>query len=720
MRKNKNETDKYEIPENQRTDYILEERPEEKVRFSEDSLKVTLSEKKQEEFLKYLCEEIDAIDQKQQLYFKEFDIDDDQYDGILEEKTFPFEDSSNIAVPMTPEKVDAVATRAIKAIVEAEPIWIVEPTEESDIEACEKQERFLDFIAKNKIDYEEVVGNVAFDATLYGTGILELTWAQEVERVRGIGKYAGKKGLKEFLASYPDAQEKYPAFVRRLEEGETIDILEEYDDVVYNAAKPIHIPIRDFVINPDNITLKKASLYGKRFSQTGNELRQKAKDNYYDDISSLTLVKESTGEDAQSVDMKFLKREFQCYRLVVSYAFEEGETEQKYLVELVYDSNKSKKQLLRIVQYPYWHNQPCFIPFHITRRKRSFYREGIAKMLRYPQLAADVLFNLGIDIATIQAMPSFKARRSAKSVLARELNKGWYPGVIFWVDDIDNDLKEIRHGEGNIGQLQNLEQTANRYGELRSGISPYMSGKESSTDKDAPARKTAILLNESNMRVGAYIKQLQRSNREVAFQLIQLYYQFMPAGQEYRILNEAGDPAFPKINRDEIQLRADYRPHGSADTLNRVYEQESLFQNYERLRANPLLSPEINPPGFRYLTEQLVKAMGGDWDKKASKIVLSDQALKEWHSEVLKMALQKKEAEEKKQMQARQANQQGVQQGADQAAAMVEQLLQQGVPPEEAKRMVQQQFDQMHGQPQVSAPGGQAPEMQQPMMQEGG
>lgn len=660
-----------------RRDFVLKEKTEELEETLESSIEIKFATEEEERKLaEDICEEIRLILTDRKDLEDEWDAQEDAYEGNLADKNFPFEDCSNSNVPIIAEKVDAVTARVEEGIWGVEPLWIVRPMGNTTKEVCEKKERVLDYTSRREMDLETQMDNVIHDAVCKGTGILELPWVHETERVTDVERYAGnKKGLAEFLENYPEAPENkeqsrlWHKFRNQLEKKEDIEVIVDYDEDVWNGPKPQHVPLKDFIT--ENVkNLRKSHINGKRIWQSGDELLRKVKDNYYEQ-ARVNRVRYNIGEKGEWIeDEDFLTKSHECFVVIYKYDVDGDGLEERILVDVAYE----KKVILRAIKYPYWHKRPYFIPFYISSKADGFYRSGLAEMLEDIQVLANVLFNLVVDAGTVGVVPSFKALEGAKSYLAPQLNKGWYPGVTFWTRTPD-DIEQLQINLPNLGIITNLAAMVDKYAELRSGVSHYMTGKEAPLDPRAPARKAMLLLREANMRVGKYINNLQHSMAELAYQIIELYYQFMPEGKEYQITGEEGEPAFPKISREELRQKTYYVPHGSVKVFFRALEKEINKEIFETLSVHPLIAR--NPEAQRYLLETYVKSAGADWDKQVHKIIPTEEKLKEYLTEIQVEAIKRKEEEDRAK------------------GERLQQLMATGIPEAQAVRQVEDEFLKM-------------------------
>lgn len=666
-----------EVEKDIKKDYAFKEKPEDLEESYESYLEITFESDEEEDTLaKRIRTEIDEILEDQEELKAEWGEADDAYDGILPDKNFPFEGCSNINVPIMAEKTDAITSRIEEAIWTVQPLWIVKPMKDSTPESADKKEKLLDYAVRRETDLEPELSNVIHDATNKGTGILENPWNFEEELLTDIENYPGsKQGLAEFLENYPDPPENqkqrklYNKFLSQLKRGEDVEFIVEYPEAIWNGPDPRHVSLEDFIVPIDCKQLRKAHIHGKHVVLTGDELLQKVKNKKYSEekVNRLRYAEDKEGNQTTDEVDSFSTKEFDFYILIYKYDTNDDGIEERCLIDYAYE----KGIIMKAIKYPYWHKRSYFIPFYISSRSKGFYRAGMKDLLKDVQELANVLINLFVDCTVIGAVPTFKALEGAKELLKPQLNKGWYPGVTFWVQT-QEDMQTMPIVTPNLGFMATLITFMEKFAELRSGASQYMTGKESPMDARAPAAKVMMLIKEANIRISQYINNIKRSMAELAYQMVELYYQFMPEGKEYEIMGSEGKPAFPKITRKELKERAVYIPHGSVEVFARALNREINKEIFETLDSHPIIM--ANPEARRFLMETYIKSAGADWDTHVHKLVPTPEEFEKMQIRITKEAIKAIQTEQAAKGQ------------------RLRELMTQGAPEAEAVQMVEQEF----------------------------
>lgn len=652
--------------------------------------KVDLTSDQEETLLTYLETEIQAIEtERDEIGLPAiWEANEDQYYGNLPDKTFPFEESSNINVPLTREKIDVIAGESIMAIHTPEDIWEVIPTQaggkniEEILKASEGKQKFLTYVCRNEINYKVEHAPVIFDACLHGTGWLELPWHYQTDTLRDVEKYVGRGDLDKFLRIYKEDLEdsnymkERAKYIKRLQDDKIIEITVEFDAPVWDNPKPAHVPIRDLFIHPHVKNMVESRFHGKRYKLTGAECMRKKNDKIFENVDELRYeMDESTGELTWLEE--FDNQEFECYTIELRYSFKIGK-DKKYLIDCCLDKKRNKRILFRVRRFPYWHNRSYFIPHYISDKKgEGIYREGLCEILADSQELSNVALNFLMDCLLFGSIPIVKANANKRRELSPQLRKGLYPGITLWLKD-RNDVSFETTKAPALGGLGDILQLAAKYGQLQTGIGEYMTGKEASADPRAPAEKTKMLLEKASRRMAGFISTLQESNREVAFQLIELYYQYKPDGKVYRAIGEDGDFIFPRISRESLRHRTEYSPIGSIDHITKGMQFELAIRAYDLFNKDQLL--QMFPENRRYILDAVFKSMGGIWEKSRDKMLPSKEEIMQREVMMRAQAMIMKEQMEKRQ------------QRTDQIKARAKALQAQGASKEQVEAAITKEF----------------------------
>lgn len=662
---------------------------------------VELDDDQRDDILALITTEIDTIiREREDLGLEEeWQENQDQYDGILPPKEYPSEKSANFNFPITADIVDTLFAQTERGIFFNTPIIGVEPApfeahEEEpgiDVGISEKKEEFLDFKLTNDVPIKSGSEFARFQACLHGNGFMRLSWLYKTEPQYDEEKYEGVKDLERFKRNYPDWEDdkEMKKRVAKLEKDKTVNVEVEYDAIVHNDPIPESVDIHDFIIHPMVKDLQSAQFIAERQSMSGDEILREVGNKFFrktvlEEIKANNSEFQNTSVDEKQAN-KFHNTDFEIFRVCFKHSFDSDEPQKRYLAFVLYDREKStRKCLLQMFYYPWWHTRWDYMHVYIApKRRKGLYRDGLAMMVRDPQALANVSLDIMVDSGVSEVFPTFKARKAAKKQVAGELSKGYYAGVVYYLENPDTDLQAFEVGGRNIQFMEHILAGAERMSQLRSGIGSGLSGRNLPQDPNAPAAKESLLLGQASIRIGPFLDRMQESLfRETAYQLIQLYYQFKPSGARYRVVDEEGQVAFPNLTRDELRRREHYTPMGSAEYLDKGDE----FQKTQLLLKLSLEHPDIRgyAPARRFALKEVFKSLGTPYQRKINKIVPTEEVMNRLEMERTREAL-------RQEMAARE-QEQGIKQQEGQIRMRTQQLLGEGLTPEQAKATVMQEF----------------------------
>jgi len=128
-----------------------------------------------------------------------------------------------------------------------------------------------------------------------------------------------------------------------------------------------------------------------------------------------------------------------------------------------------------------------------------------------------------------------------------------------------------QQGTENLIQEESL---LNQSADNLLGASELRSGRETPNDPRAPAAKTALLLNQSSVRLDDFIFQYIMKENEVLDLILKLYYQFGPEKLQF-VSDEGGELVQKNIERSKL----------NSDTLHLKLSVTSLIDNPDFLKA---------------------------------------------------------------------------------------------------------------------------------------
>jgi hypothetical protein len=151
------------------------------------------------------------------------------------------------------------------------------------------------------------------------------------------------------------------------------------------------------------------------------------------------------------------------------------------------------------------------------------------------------------------------------------------------VDLVEDDINVIKFNKGTVfSQIKfdtvgyervSLLNWINNFEALITGVDPMLaSGAQTPDDPRAPASKTAIKKQSSNIRIEDIIITLQKADAELAEQVESIYFQYY-ADDNGTIKYFDGKTTF-ELNRDMLSVPVRYVCHGSSLSFSKALDQQ--------------------------------------------------------------------------------------------------------------------------------------------------
>lgn len=610
--------------------------------------KITLSEDDKKRIFKEIEAELNEIKKERD------DIDfDNRLDSLDQQYIGEMQAPENMQFDVTRKttaiKVNTVVRAIMDALFGGDQVFTVTPRPDADEkgarESAEKQADFIDYKIEEVIPLEEEMCSVAHDAVLKLGGILKLSMKHKRQKRKAEECYEGKwepvlnsigepvidpqtqkprmknEGLEAFLRAYPDAKEKYPQYVKQLAEGKRVDIIVEYEEVIYDDPMPKYVdPKNFFARNSTNGLdgLRDAYLIAERKVYKYWELKQEEKEEKLFDIDSLTY--EGEGNDRKQIE-NFASREYELYECV----FNTKLGEEKDYVRCVFHVSLDKQSIHGADYYPYWGVDTYYFPFNIRKKGSGLWHSGIGEDLSDLNLAESMLlcFMLEGAYASNLITPIVKdGSKIAEQFNAKQFTHGM-PLIIDNKNDIPDFLNKYFRPQNSM-ELMGIMQSLRQEGGSISGASEaFATGQVDPLDPQAPAAKTRDLLNQSGINIKDFIKRFAMTFNAVGGALMQMYYQRGQQKVKYRINPDKiaageGNP-FDEITRADMAARTNFRSTAFVFDVDRLNAKKEDMALMSILNQEPLF--RRNEDGVYTLLRTVTKGWSEKWKNNINRIL---------------------------------------------------------------------------------------------------
>ena len=535
-------------------------------------------------------------------------------EGIKDPKDFPWENSSNLHVPVIEIHITILHSVVSSTMLDNDPIWYVKIAQNGVPENVDNEiETFLSSVSKLELKIDAVLSDIYWAAYRDGTAIGDLDWVEEYSTQYDVLKFTDPLMFEEAFPTPISAgitSQKYNELAKELlEQGELTIKVEEYVST-YRGPRLRQVELKDFVMVPTTSPdVKYAQFVGDMFIQRADYFKRLVKqDGWFDKIEVQTMLKKTgltsapdTGTRSQdqiegvSRTRKTKPDEYWCMQGILNVCLpglldsETMEVENRYLVVF----HPESKAILRFECYPYLHNRIKYIPWRFKKRPNRFLGQSIYDQLGDVNEEIDTQHNQRIDSRTISTVPSFLKVDNFEFDPTRK-NQRFYPGVTFKVSNL-NQIKQFEIKQTDLGQSLQEEQNLMYLAELRTGASSLRSGREASRDPRAPAKKIQLQLAQSDIRVDDHMRELRIGTAEVGTQILELYYQHAPDMIAYYTKNpETAQFIQKQIVRQKLRARdlfLEVARTSVNDNPDQLFQRELTL--YQLLSNEPLIGSNM-------------------------------------------------------------------------------------------------------------------------------
>jgi len=466
----------------------------------------------------------------------------DLMEGIKDPKDFPWEDSSNLHIPVIETHITILHSVCSSTMLDNDPIWYVRIMRDNVPEGVDTEiEAFLNSVCKIELKIDSVISDIYWAAYRDGTAIGDLDWVEDYDTQFDILNFTDPES---FIEAFPTplsagvSSAKYKEMIAQIiNEGYLQVKVEEYINV-YRGPRLRQVELKDFVMVPTSSpSMDYAQFVGDMFTQRADFFKRLVKQKWFDESETRKMLGQpgldsapDEGSRAQdriegiSRNRQVKADEYWCLQgiLKINLSNDDLAPEKKYLVWF----EPKSRALLRFECYPYLHNRIKYIPWRFKKRPNRFNGQSIYDQLGDINEEIDTQHNQRIDSRTISTVPSFLKVDTFDFDPSRK-NQRFFPGCTFKVSNF-NQVKQFDIKQTDMGQSMQEEQNLMYLAELRTGASSLRSGREASRDPRAPAKKIQLQLAQSDIRVDDHMRELRLGTAEVGLQILELYYQFAP------------------------------------------------------------------------------------------------------------------------------------------------------------------------------------------------
>lgn len=530
----------------------------------------------------------------------------DLVEGVVEETDYPFVGASNIHVPIIGIYCKVYHSIERRSILGSDMIWYMETLDETLREMLPNIEEAVNYKARCEWNIGQALSDVFWTTNRDGLGVMEISYVEEYETnqkdsvlIASIMDFMDEFPTPEDLGTTPEEWYIMQQYVMmEASEENPIEIPVVYDKEVYRGPYGEVVELADFAIFPasaKSIGIQHARGYGKRHYMRKGMIKKKAQEGiWYEDAVKSLLQKAKDGSDVsdyrksreeiEGISRSGKSDDHEFFNLVYRFELEKDKGEAKILVEYNYEHD----ELMAAIEFPY--RVDHYALFRIESKPNRLIGNSVPKELEDMNEEVDALHNQRVNARKIVEVPSFKGKKSRKGDYdTATADNVWHPGVIFWLDDPEA-FEQFKIQPVDLRSSLQEEDNDMRISSLAMGVEPFLfSGAPTSDNPDAPGNKTAILIQQSNLRMEDPIAELREGVEKVGEICLSHEYQFGDPLIVYAEQNPAGQQTTRTIPKRLLRKGIKVRMSGVTVALNPEAEFQKWMAYYAALTPDPII-----------------------------------------------------------------------------------------------------------------------------------
>lgn len=548
--------------------------------------------------------------------------DNDLVEGVIMETDYPWVGSSNVHMPVTEMYMEVYQSVEDRSILGADLIWYGETELDELKDVLPDIEEMLNYQSRHNWNIHDCISNVFWTTNRDGLGIIEITWSEEYEKANDIVIITNET---EFLNEFPSPEDagldedKYHELLEMAQGASEEDPLEipiTFEKQKYYGNKGEVVELINFVTIPawtPDIDHESCRGYGKRYWTRGGVIRDKMKQGfYYEDAckkilkgkgksDSLTQYTQAQ-DDIEGIGRTNVNDNYELFALAVKGRLDgEDGDEQKYSV--IYSDEQD--ELLQCIHFPYRIDN--YAIFRISERPNRLIGRSIPQRCRDINEEIDTQHNQRINARTISTVPSFKMQKTAAKDFDPDAEENrWRPGVIFKLTNFEA-FEQFKVQPTDLGESLSEENNDMKILDLILGSSvSLLSGGASPQDPNAPGNKTAMMIQQSNLRMDAPLSKLRKGVSKVGDICLSHLYQFGPPIINFQseVAAQGGRVGSQTKTIHKKYLRSGIRMNMAGITVSGNPEAEMMKRmqlHQTLLQVEPLYAqmPELRVEGLR-------------------------------------------------------------------------------------------------------------------------
>lgn len=497
---------------------------------------------------------------------------DDQYEGILPSKTFPWEGCANYHVPITELNVNSLYSRVIKRFRTMEYLRV--KAYRDNKERALLTQKYLRYLFEKKMQYTDLLMSVGRDILKYGSGVFITTWEYYEKKKKVV---VPKQKQKKVGQDPMTGQVIYDTFTEYVVEKRTR--LEQTPKIEW-------VDLIDYFRSEETNRFVEPVWEARRIYMSPSEFYHKAQKEDYD-IDEVTEIINTEMRKLPS-DQQFINKLSE--REIIEWwgwINLDDSTDEEFSEpeRIVFTYDRKAKKILKVMRFPYLFDESNFTVINMERRATTWKGRGLCQKLEHVNTEMDKLHDLYIDSAAIVTCKSFKKKRGADTNFLLE---NFYPGVVWDVGKMD-DIEVMNLGDVPIAPMNELR-LLTELAAKQTGIGAYQTGQDIGPSQPTASGQLAVI-QEGNITLDEVAKEFTFGTIRMAQQVLQMVRQFRPEDEFLEVMDEADKDIVNRIpvNIDELIDDPDLIIVDRSVLEEQDYKMQAL-ELYNMVRTDPILS----------------------------------------------------------------------------------------------------------------------------------
>lgn len=537
------------------------------------------------------------------------------YEGVVSKKSFPFEDSSNLHIPMVGWTVDAIHSRLQNPLFAIDEILHIKPRPDGWMQSADQSKAvsaFLNWQFDTQLDFFHLLDEATPREILYGSWFVKIRPTRRANRIK-----------------------------RRVMNPDGSSSFEPDWDVIYEGPELVAASPWDIVLPSDSPSLAQADHIIHRVWLSLGELRQRESlgvyfevSNHWEQIRSSSRYRRELSADEKDTKIDFEASQgrrswveaLECY---YQYDLDDDGIAEEWIFTVLKDSKIIIRATELIDVFP--SGKRPFEQFIYKPAIRGPYGKGIGQELDDLNTEVNAIFNQMTDAGTLTLAPAVLSRLNSAASAKLKRHGGIYPGIHIETEDPIGDARLLDFNP-NLSFGVTDVQFLLGFAEKITGVSDLQLGR--TPDRAGPRTYGQQLMlqegsNESLETVGHRYK---NTISRIAEQVHDLNRAYMPPTVFYRVTGDDGKDVLGMVNAQEMQGQYDFSIKAVSPSRNLMTERQNKLQALQFIL--PMIDRARVDPGIYRVVKLVWETFG--LQKLDEVVGMGEDSVRQEHVNILR------------------------------------------------------------------------------------